>query len=165
MESAPDQGSTFTVDFPWEPAARHDTPRTGGMADGPRGVPSRHRVLLVEDNEVVRVVVESYLTAHGYSVTHATDGAEGVRLGSASGSDIILMDIALPHMDGLTAIRHIRERRPEVPIIALTAHALPGDEERCMRAGADVYLTKPLVLKHLVNTMRVISDGDSQMGE
>lgn len=164
VASAPEQGSTFTVELPWEPAVLGDA-RPARDTHGPHGAPPRDRVLLVEDNPVVRAVVESYLTAHGYSVTHATDGAEGVRLGSSAEHDVVLMDIALPHMDGLTAIGRIRECRPDVPIIALTAHALPGDEERCMRAGADVYLTKPLVLRELVNTIRVISGADSRMEE
>jgi signal transduction histidine kinase/ActR/RegA family two-component response regulator len=114
-----------------------------------------HLVLLTEDNPANQATIGGYLSARGYRLALARNGREAVELASRLPVDIILMDVQMPEMDGLEAIRRIRaypERR-RVPIIALTALAMVGDRERCIEAGADEYLSKPLVLRDLVGYM------------
>lgn len=102
-------------------------------------------VLVVEDNEVNQRIAEECLRHLGYTCRIAADGREGVRMAAADAYDLILMDIHMPLMDGLTATREIRalpgKHRPF--IAALTAFALPGDKARCLDSGMDDYLTKP----------------------
>lgn len=107
-------------------------------------------VLLAEDNAVNRLVAKRLLEKHGHAVLVAENGREAISSFEREQQyiDAILMDIQMPEMDGLTAIRTIRARerdtRGHIPIIALTAHAMKGDREKCMEAGADDYITKPL---------------------
>ena len=110
-------------------------------------------ILLVEDNDENWDMLSRRLTRRGYEVTRAADGAEAVALAASSEPDLILMDINLPVMDGLEATRRIRARAdgpPQVPIIALTAHALASDRDKALAAGADDYHTKPVELPHLL---------------
>jgi PAS domain S-box-containing protein len=108
-------------------------------------------VLLAEDNEVSITTMLDYLCAKGYQVVVARNGAEAITRAREVQPAIILMDIQMPGMDGLEAIRRIRMQRnvAQTPIIALTALAMPGDRERCLAAGADDYLSKPVSLKGL----------------
>jgi PAS domain S-box-containing protein len=115
-----------------------------------------HLILIAEDNEANIGTFSSYLTAKGYRILIAKDGQEALDLAKAHHPDLILMDIQMPIMDGLEATRQIR-RDPDlvkIPIIALTALAMTGDRERCLDAGANDYLTKPVKLKLLVTTMQ-----------
>lgn len=109
-------------------------------------------LLLVEDNELNIVTISSYLSSKGYKIEIAKNGEEGVRLAKSLSPDLILMDIQLPKVDGLEAIRQIRaeQRLTSTPIIALTALAMTGDQEKCLNAGANDYLSKPVKLKQLV---------------
>ncbi|HUJ32367.1 MAG TPA: response regulator [Candidatus Acidoferrum sp.] len=107
------------------------------------------RVLLAEDNRVNRLLVQRLLERHGYSLLTAENGLEALACLERDGNvDAILMDIQMPEMDGLGAIRAIRANEQKtggrIPIIALTAHAMKGDREKCLEAGADDYLTKPI---------------------
>lgn len=106
-------------------------------------------VLLAEDNAVNRAVAEGLLAKHGHSVLIAENGREALDcVARHDNLDVILMDIQMPELDGLSAIRTIRlnERKSgdHIPIVALTAHAMKGDREKCLEAGADEYLTKPV---------------------
>ncbi len=114
------------------------------------------RVLLAEDSEANIEAITGYLEATGHRIVVAHDGAEAVALAKAHHPDMILMDIQMPGMDGLEAIRQIRAdaELSHTPIIALTALAMPGDADRCLGAGADHYLSKPVRLKLLVETIR-----------
>jgi CheY-like chemotaxis protein len=94
----------------------------------------------------------SYLEAHDFQVFLARNGLEAVQIAQQHQPDLILMDIQMPTMDGLEAIRQIRSEAAthSIPIIALTALAMPGDLERCIAAGANHYLAKPVKLKQLL---------------
>src|SRR5438067_8797269 len=102
-------------------------------------------VLLVEDNEDNRIVYSTILRHFGYSVTEALNGEEGIAKARAEKPDLILMDISIPIIDGWEAtqvLKHDPETR-QIPIIALTAHALASDREKAMEVGCDGYLAKP----------------------
>ena len=113
-------------------------------------------ILLAEDNEANIDTVSTYLLAMGYQVTIARDGAEAVQRTREKHPDVILMDIQMPGMDGLEAIKRIRAdgNLDRAPIIALTALAMPGDRERCLHAGADEYLPKPVSMKNLITVIK-----------
>ena len=116
-------------------------------------------ILLAEDNESNIHTFVDYLQAKGYRVIVARNGNEAIDLARAESPDLILMDIQMPGMDGLEATRRIRaDTAPgvaAVPIIALTALAMPGDRERCLEAGASEYLSKPVSLRQLVDVIEV----------
>ena len=108
-------------------------------------------ILLAEDNEANVITVSSYLGAKGYQILNAKNGQEAIEFAKLHQPNLILMDIQMPGMDGLEAMREIRldPQLVDVPIIALTALAMTGDRERCLQAGANDYLTKPVKLKQL----------------
>ena len=113
-------------------------------------------ILIVEDNALNVNTIESYLTAKGYRSIVANDGQAAIDLTQQHYPDLILMDIQMPGMDGLEAIIKIRQN-PQlvaIPIIALTALAMDGDRQKCLRAGANDYLTKPVKLKQLHTTIQ-----------
>lgn len=105
-----------------------------------------NRLLLVEDNEMNRDMLTQRLERKGYQILIAVDGIEGVRLAKSERPDLILMDMSLPNIDGWEATRLIKasvETR-DIPVIALTSHAMPGDRERSLEVGCDEYDTKPI---------------------
>jgi CheY-like chemotaxis protein len=110
------------------------------------------RILLVEDNEMNRDMLSRRLERKGYSVLIAIDGAQGVAMAQAEIPDLILMDMSLPVLDGWEATRQIKGAgaTQAIPIIALTAHAMAGDRDKCMEAGCDDYDTKPVDLTRLL---------------
>ena len=113
-------------------------------------------VLLAEDNELNIVTLCDYLRAKGFEVVVARNGAEVISRAHEIRPNVILMDIQMPGMDGLTATRHIRSD-PElaaIPVIALTALVMPGDRERCLEAGVTAYLSKPVYLSELYTTIQ-----------
>jgi CheY-like chemotaxis protein len=113
-------------------------------------------ILIVEDNELNVNTIASYLTAKGYRTIIANDGQSAIEITQQDHPDLILMDIQMPGMDGLEAIAQIRqhEKLIAIPIIALTALAMDGDREKCLQAGANDYLTKPVKLKQLHTTIQ-----------
>jgi CheY-like chemotaxis protein len=115
----------------------------------------KRRILLVEDNAVNMMVTSDYLNDKGYQVIEARNGIEAIEHAHEQKPDLILMDIQMPGMSGLEAIKRLRAAPgfDSVPIIALTALAMPGDRERCLEAGANDYLTKPVSLKNLAEIM------------
>ncbi|HEY4130174.1 MAG TPA: response regulator, partial [Gemmatimonadaceae bacterium] len=108
--------------------------------------PASKSVLLVEDNEDNRIIYATALRYAGYTVLEAVTGVEGVDQAREHKPDIILMDISVPEMDGWEATTLLKAdtSTKHIPIIAVTAHALPGDEERSLKAGCDGYLAKPI---------------------
>ena len=121
----------------------------------------RPLILLAEDNQDSINTVSDYLLAKGYQVAVARNGNEAIQRVREGKPDLILMDIQMPGMDGLEAIRRIRSAQmrrvgadlTHIPIIALTALAMPGDRERCLEAGANDYISKPVSLKGLVRAV------------
>ena len=114
------------------------------------------RVLFVEDNEVNRKVIREMLRAGGLEMAEAEDGAAGVAMVEANDYDLILMDLRMPGMDGITAIRHIRARNDEkarLPIIVVTADAGPTIEADCQAAGADDVVLKPVSMTALFDAI------------
>ncbi|WP_445633902.1 histidine kinase [Nostoc sp. DSM 114161] len=108
-------------------------------------------ILLAEDNQANIDTMSGYLESRGYRLILANNGQQAIELTTTQKPNLIIMDIQMPEIDGLEAIRRIRDDRQftDVPIIALTALAMPGDRESCLAAGANEYLTKPVKLKHL----------------
>jgi CheY-like chemotaxis protein len=110
-------------------------------------------ILVADDNEATRMALSDFLRALPASVVTAGNGEEA--LAQATPVDLIVMDIQMPGLDGLEAIRRLKaapETKP-IPVVALTALAMPGDRERCLAAGADAYLSKPAKLDEFVRTI------------
>jgi CheY-like chemotaxis protein len=166
VESAPGAGSCFTINLPWD--QEYQPPGTSvetageALAEGPEELADppversgRGIVLLVEDNLVNSLATADYLESHGFQVVKAHDGLEAIERAEANDPDVILMDIQMPVMDGIEAMRRLRAnpRFDRTPILAITALAMPGDRERSMEAGAHAYMSKPIQLKTLLKTI------------
>jgi len=110
------------------------------------------RILLVEDNEKNMKLLRDVLTAKGYRILEATSGEEAVTLTLAEEPRLVLMDVQLPGIDGVEALRRIREdaRTIGITVLALTAQAMDGDRERCLEAGMNGYISKPIRVEELV---------------
>jgi CheY-like chemotaxis protein len=113
------------------------------------------KVLIVEDNEMNRDMISRRLSKRGYEVTLAVDGNQGLAAVQREKPDLILMDMSLPVIDGWEATRRLKEdpATRAIPIIALTAHAMPADRDRALEAGCDDYDTKPVELSRLLEKM------------
>lgn len=152
VQSRPGHGATFTATI-WLPQADRSEDEASASAEG-SAVPHQIGldVLLVEDNETNRLVAREMLTALGCHVTEAADGQVGVEMAAQRPFDLILMDISMPHLDGVQATALIRSHagpNADTPIVALTAHAQPDDIERFHAAGMADVLVKPLSLARL----------------
>ena len=119
------------------------------------------RILLVEDDEMNRDMLSRRLEKRGYEVLIATDGQQGVDMARKENPALILMDMSLPVMDGWTASRTLKGDPATlgIPIIALTAHAMSGDENKAREAGCDEFDTKPVELKRLLSKMEGLLGG------
>jgi PAS domain S-box-containing protein len=157
-------GSCFTIDLPCGAEAilpcNSSMFPIAGQGDLPAtvsGVPlTTPLILLAEDHEANISTVSNYLTAKGYRVISAKNGKEAIAMAYTQSPDLILMDIQMSEMDGLEAMEQIRQdsQLRNIPIIALTALAMAGDRERCLDAGADHSLSKPVRLKELATTIQ-----------
>lgn len=114
------------------------------------------KILLVEDNEMNRDMLSRRLKRKNFEVVIAVDGQAGVDMATSESPDIILMDLSLPVMDGWEATRRIKasDSTRAIPVIALTAHAMQGDEEKALEAGCDDYDTKPVNFKRLLEKIQ-----------
>lgn len=154
LESAKGEGSTFSFTLPCHPASA-DTQASPQAAPQFEDIEATgKRVLLVEDNRVNQIVAMKLLQKRGHTVQLAEDGQIAITTLQQEHFDLILMDMQMPVMDGLEAARRIRAleasgARPRTPIIAMTANAMKGDRERCLEAGMDDYLTKPISAEDL----------------
>ena len=119
------------------------------------------KILLVEDNEMNRDMLGRRLARHGYAVCFAVDGPTGVRMAHDETPDLILMDVALGEMDGWEATRLIKENPAtrQIPIIALTAHALASDRDTSVKVGCADFDTKPVDLPRLLGKIRGCLEG------
>ncbi len=160
LESIPGQGSHFHIRLPLGYVASSQ-PTQASHGDEPKATQALlgKRVLLVEDTPVNQKIAEKLLTHHGCQVALADNGQQALQLIAVSPSfDIILMDMQMPVMDGLEATSRLRAREAElglapVPVIALTANALPEDREQCLRAGMNDFIAKPFRADHFVATL------------
>jgi len=174
LESEPGQGSRFQVRLPFRlpvgqearaaggPGAalvppRNAAPPTAGVTAQPRPL----SVLLVEDTPANIVIAQSFLERLGHGVRQAVNGIQALELLADEDFDVVLMDVEMPDMDGLTATRLLRQglagkRNREVPVLAMTAHALDTYRARCEAAGMDGFLAKPVSFQTLAETLAVI---------
>ncbi len=141
-ETEPGSGSTFVATVAFERVSRREpTPNalapTGSEFEG-------KKILVVEDVEENRILVQRILTKQGLAVDFAVNGLEGIAKANEGEYDLIMMDVQMPVMDGYTATRRLRELGYDRPIIALTAHAMKEDRTKCLAAGYSDYLTKPI---------------------
>jgi two-component system, cell cycle response regulator DivK len=119
------------------------------------------RILVVEDNELNMKLFRDVLVATGYRTLEATTGGEAVELATEHAPDLVLMDIQLPDFDGVQALGRLRanERTAAIPVLALTAQAMDGDREQFLAAGFNGYLSKPVNVRELIGTVRLLCDG------
>jgi len=117
------------------------------------------RVLLAEDNPDHQRIVTYILGGRGHAVDIAEDGQQAVRMAKENRYDVILMDVRMPGMDGLEATKAIRAENQRVPIVALTAHVMKGDRERCLAAGMDGYLSKPIHNHEMIELVENLAAG------
>jgi two-component system, cell cycle response regulator DivK len=119
------------------------------------------QVLIAEDNEKSMKLFRDVLRAKGYRTLEATTRGEALGLATEHAPDLVLMDIQLPDLDGVQALRRLRadERTAGIPVLALTAQAMRGDRERFLAAGFDGYLSKPVDVHELIGTVREHCDG------
>lgn len=174
VESEVGIGSCFTVVLPWRNVdnilltedtiviQRPTSEATSQFGNTPSPAPvalhsslDNHLILIAEDNANNLEMLSDYLAFKGYQLTFAKNGLEAVSLAKEKKPQLILMDIHMPRMDGLEATRWIRADRDlvDIPIIALTALAMPGDREKCREAGLTDYITKPVNLPRLIQMM------------
>lgn len=157
LRSVVGMGSTFRVEIPSRPA------QPAGVLDEvrpDRGRETPLRVLLAEDHATNQYVISAYLRDAGHHVTLVENGVEAVRAVRGGGFDLVLMDVQMPVMDGLTAaaaIRALDGPAAAVPILALTASAMPGDREACLGAGMDGHLSKPITAASLRAALRAVA--------
>ncbi len=163
VESKVGEGSVFSVTVPSLGGPTRDANETEPDPTHPVR-PKVLRVLLAEDNPLNVRTFREYLTAKGMEVDVVSDGEAAVAAAKANHPDIVLMDMQMPRMDGMQATRLIRADVTigRVPIIALTALAMPGDRERCLDAGANAYLAKPVRLRELLQLMDELTRREGQ---
>jgi CheY-like chemotaxis protein len=155
-----------------------DGPEEEAGTARPRPLITRHsireghrplRVLLAEDNAINRALVMNLLRKHGHSVVVAATGREALDAHAREPFDVLLMDVQMPEMDGLEATAALRGREAasglHLPIVALTAHAMTGDRERCLAAGMDFYLKKPLLPAELYDVLESAVPGLARVGD
>ncbi len=116
------------------------------------------KILVVEDNAFNRDLIRRFLEPEGFEVIVARDGGEGVDRAIAELPDLVLMDMSLPVVDGWEATRQIKANAAtaQIPVIALTAHAMIGDREKALDAGCDEYDTKPIDIERLLSKIRAL---------
>jgi two-component system cell cycle response regulator DivK len=121
------------------------------------------RILLVEDNEMNRDMLSRRLRRRGYEVIIATDGQRGIEMANSESPDLILMDMSLPVIDGWEATRTLKaaDGTKDIPVIALTAHAMSTDREKAIGAGCDDYDTKPIELERLLGKLEALMNREA----
>lgn len=119
------------------------------------------RILVVEDTPANMYVLQRVFQKEGFEILEATDGKEAIRKAEKERPDVVLMDMRLPGMNGYEAVTILRRKIPSLPIIAVTADALPGDRERCLNLGCADYFSKPIRYREIVEAVyRMIKRGN-----
>ncbi|TVR67671.1 MAG: response regulator, partial [Spirochaetaceae bacterium] len=160
FETSPTAGTRFFFSVPLEVSTEEDTteaevPVTSGSDHAVAG-----RILVAEDNKINVLVIRTILEKQGYQVTTVHTGQEAVAALEHGSFDLVLMDISMPVMDGMTATRAIRGRRkddrfdPDIPVIAISAHSMKGDRERFLEAGMNDYISKPFEQDTVIEVIR-----------
>jgi PAS domain S-box-containing protein len=163
VESKPGRGSTFAFTVSLRPATNEPLYSSRSSVSPPQGGFAGLRVLLAEDNQVNRLFLKHFLIEAGCEVRLAGSGGEVLALLGQGPTDLILMDIQMPEMDGVEATRHIRAGKAgdaarTIPVVALTAYSMKGDRERFLTAGLDDYVSKPVDVDELFMVMRRVLD-------
>jgi CheY-like chemotaxis protein len=176
VESEPGQGSTFRFTSHFQLAPQAALPAelrpvdsislqnmVGAVGTTRGGVNARLSVLLAEDNLINQHLVKRLLEKRGHSVTVTGSGRAALECFATETFDVIVMDVQMPDMDGLQASTQIREleksRGTYTPILALTAHTMKGDRERCLAAGMDQFINKPIVAERFVEAVEAAASG------
>jgi PAS domain S-box-containing protein len=163
LQSEVGKGSRFTVVLSVEPPSADSPPTPLPSMRTPTPVPTQGgpgcTVLIADDSEANTRHLEEYLKAYGFHVLIVRNGEEAVRMCREVKPGVVLMDIQMPRLNGLDAIRQLRAApdTANLSMVALTALAMPGDRERCMEAGADAYLSKPVRLSEVLEVVRALS--------
>ncbi|WP_027182951.1 PAS domain-containing hybrid sensor histidine kinase/response regulator [Desulfovibrio inopinatus] len=164
VKSAPDVGTTIYVQIPLQRTQNSDIPLT----DSPPSVSTIIHplsILLAEDNPINLDMLKLILERNGHQIVTASNGFEVLSAVKRNDFDLILMDIYMPQMDGLEASRTLRRdtdtKTASIPIVALTAHAMPGFDKRCQEAGINAYLSKPIAIDQLMKTIVDVVQGES----
>lgn len=157
IESEPDRGSTFTLNFQAAPASgAENTEHTDTAPPDVNHSLSGLRVLLADDNRINREVVKLFLTPYGVKITEVENGQQVLDTLAQASFDILLLDIHMPVLDGMQALKAIRESKQDwtfIPVIALTADAMTGDRERFLALGANSYVRKPIDQGELISAI------------
>lgn len=160
LTSTPGAGSVFTLSIPLTPSAqkspqwnKYDTACSAPALPAAEEDRLSGQVLVVEDNPSNQILISMLLKKLGLEVTLANDGLEGVQEARRQKYDVILMDMQMPRMNGYEATQTLRSEGFLTPIIAVTANAMKGDEEKCLQAGCDAYLSKPIDRKKLAQVL------------
>ena len=159
VESEVDEGSTFRVTIPFNVTATENDASDIEEAPSQSAHPAEVRLLLVEDNPINQRVVLAILNGKGFVTRVANNGQEAIDVLTGAGDDafdVVLMDLQMPLLDGFEATRRIRAegRWNSLPVIAMTAHAMTGDRERCLEVGMTDYLAKPVRPATLIESLR-----------
>ncbi|MCB9363823.1 MAG: PAS domain S-box protein [Flavobacteriales bacterium] len=160
LESTEGEGSTFTFEIPYTISSLKDASKTTHtFSDSDNNLLINQKALLIEDNILNQMVATKFLESMGLKIDIANNGLEGIDTLAKKSYDIILMDIQMPKMDGYTAASYIRTKmkgkKSQIPILAMTAHAISGEKEKCINVGMNDYITKPLKREHL--KMKIIN--------
>jgi signal transduction histidine kinase/DNA-binding NarL/FixJ family response regulator len=155
VQSKLDEGSVFTVTLPFEIAAEKMQPDTA-TEQIPVTYPdlSFSKVLVAEDNKVNQLLMKHMLKLYGIEPEFRENGIEVIELLSQQLFDLLLLDIQMPLMDGYQAAKEIRKRNMAIPVVAMTAYAMPEEKEKCIAAGMDNYIAKPLNEQELYNILQ-----------
>ncbi len=152
-KSEKNKGTSILLNIPFSIGAQHDLP-TSEIVTEDYSILENKKILLVEDNDMNRLVATTVLTHYHCNITECVNGQEAVDLISKEPFDLILMDIQMPVMDGIEATIIIRQEfQKKIPIIALSANAIKGENQKCMDAGMSDFITKPYSEEILVSTM------------